>query len=663
MTKRILLSMCLAWVVVLWISLAPVHAATPTGFVSGECIEDIDIPSDRAYECGVVTVPLYADNRAPGVIELPVMIIRSETPNSNLPLYLLQGGPGGDTIETFSYTITKKDSVLPRDRDLIFFEQRGTTLSKPSLNCPEIHDNDIANLDKDMSISEANALYAKAWRACLTRLNGEGIDIAAFNSLANADDVAAIAKMFGHTNIDLYGVSYGSLLAQHVVERHPALIHAVILDGVVPKDREPNLEYQVSKNNAFTNMFADCAADQACNAYYPNLQQTYVKLYNTLEATPLTLELVDNNTDTTHTARIDGESLESILFQLHYDSELVTYLPMLITQIANEKYEVFKMLASVNAFTDTISEGMYNTTMCSEETLPQVTDILMPSNPIIPVAPDMPASDVQWYAETCAAAAVPHLDTNVNTAFATDTPTLLLSGRYDPITPASMGDTVAAGLANATHVVIPNAAHGAFVDNACAAEIGMRFLDNPTATLDTQCVATQKVTFATPDTVKETPFTIQLAMLNESVYLPLAGIGISLIIMLIAAILRPLAWVLRVIQQKPKPTSATRILFGVQWLLIISTLMWLGYVTYICVDILNPDGNYDYHTFFGIPTSYQFATYSYAYLVAVFLGGALSIGAIRTQQSTRWPVIATSILLLTSIVLVVVMWTIGFIGG
>ena len=107
------------------------------------------------------------------------------------------------------------------------------------------------------------------------------------DNILNAADVAAVANVFGHTRIDLYGVSYGSLLAQHVVEQFPTLVHAVILDGVVPKDRTPNLEYQVSKNTAFANMFADCAASPICAADYPNLQQTYVSLVATLNEKPL----------------------------------------------------------------------------------------------------------------------------------------------------------------------------------------------------------------------------------------------------------------------------------------------------------------------------------------------------------------------------------------
>lgn len=108
MKNHFFVSMVIAWILVMGIPMSAAHAVEQAGYIPGECIEDTDIPEDRTYECGVVTVPLYADNRTPGVVELPIMIIRSETPNSNLPLYLLQGGPGGDTIDTFSYVITKR---------------------------------------------------------------------------------------------------------------------------------------------------------------------------------------------------------------------------------------------------------------------------------------------------------------------------------------------------------------------------------------------------------------------------------------------------------------------------------------------------------------------------------------------------------------------------
>ena len=100
MKRYYLLLICCLWA----IAIAPVtitHAAT-TPFTTTECTKDA--PTERTVECGTMTLPLYADGSKPGTVELPIMIVRSATATQHLPLFLLQGGPGGDTIDTFDVT-------------------------------------------------------------------------------------------------------------------------------------------------------------------------------------------------------------------------------------------------------------------------------------------------------------------------------------------------------------------------------------------------------------------------------------------------------------------------------------------------------------------------------------------------------------------------------
>lgn len=165
MTRYYLLFICCLWVLLI----APItttHAATAP-FAASECNKDA--PTDRTVECGTMTLPLYADGSKPGTVELPIMIVRSTTPTKNLPLFLLQGGPGGDTIDTFQFLVKKPHSTLPSDRDLVFFEQRGTTHAKPTLDCPEIHDQMITLLAKKVSRAEQLTYNKTAWQTCRDR--------------------------------------------------------------------------------------------------------------------------------------------------------------------------------------------------------------------------------------------------------------------------------------------------------------------------------------------------------------------------------------------------------------------------------------------------------------------------------------------------------------
>ena len=585
-----------------WLSpIATTHAAS-TAFAAGECNKDA--PTERTVECGTMTLPLYADGSKPGTVELPIMIVRSTTPSKHLPLFLLQGGPGGDTIDTFQYLVKKPNSTLPTDRDLVFFEQRGTTNATPSLDCPEIYDQMITLLAKKVSSAEQLQYNKTAWQTCRDRLSKEGIDVGAFNSQQNADDVAAIATALDYPQIDLYGVSYGTLLAQHVVQRHPNLVRALILDSVVPMHQNVNLWYRNSGDQAIRNGFADCAADVACAHDYPDIQNEYIALVNKLNAQPLMLDLHDHVSGNTYPSLIDGDTLAGFVFQMHYDEELVTYIPMLIHQISRGNYGTFTTLAGFFVFEDSMSEGMQASTICSEEVLSQASDYQLPNPSLLPIAPDDLTYDVADERQWCAIAAVPHLDASVNQPLQSDVPTLVYSGRYDPITPAQFGDAVLAGLPNSRHIVFARTAHGSFVSNACAGQIAVAFLDNPQSngtTLNAVCDINQKATFATSQTIRQGTFISQIMQLTPAV-MPWFYLIIAVSCLLSSVLVwRPLKMLYKIIRGIYTPSIVQQL----HWAELITTLSALGivgYLSYIGVDSsLNADS---YGMLFGISTSY-----------------------------------------------------------
>jgi pimeloyl-ACP methyl ester carboxylesterase len=71
-----------------------------------------------------------------------------------------------------------------------------------------------------------------------------------------------------------------------------------------------------------------------------------------------------------------------------------------------------------------------------------------------------------------------------------DIPTLVLAGRYDPITPPEDGARVAEHLGNATFVEFDGTGHGVYRTNPCVEQLVVTFVDEPTAPLDTSCAET-----------------------------------------------------------------------------------------------------------------------------------------------------------------------------
>jgi pimeloyl-ACP methyl ester carboxylesterase len=74
--------------------------------------------------------------------------------------------------------------------------------------------------------------------------------------------------------------------------------------------------------------------------------------------------------------------------------------------------------------------------------------------------------------------------------FPADTPTLLLSGERDPVTPPSYAELAAEAYANSLHLVAPGRSHSV-LRNACLQEIASAFIEAGSLEgLDTGCVET-----------------------------------------------------------------------------------------------------------------------------------------------------------------------------
>jgi pimeloyl-ACP methyl ester carboxylesterase len=102
---------------------------------------------------------------------------------------------------------------------------------------------------------------------------------------------------------------------------------------------------------------------------------------------------------------------------------------------------------------------------------------------------------VEGLTAMCAAWPRGVIDEGFNTAVVSDTPVLLLSGEYDPITPPAYAEQVKnAGLRNSVHVIGRQQGHG-LVGVGCVPRILRAFIATPEpAELDASCLAAEPPT-------------------------------------------------------------------------------------------------------------------------------------------------------------------------
>lgn len=542
----------------LYVTSSAAAQETAGAFVPTECTYggiELGITSVSAemlgFECGYVVVPERHANPDGPTIRIPVAVRRATDPDARPdPLFLAQGGPGGDAFEV--YSLLAPSTTIAATRDIVVFNQRGTPYATPDLDCPETAD--ILPRMLAATTEEGETLYNDALAACYARLTAEGIDLSAFNSLENAADVPLIARALGYDEFNFYGVSYGTLLGQHLMRNHPEGLRSVILDSVVATDINFLSEIPHSENRALGEVFAYCEADAVCREAYPNLEQRFFGVVRRYNENPATLRLTDPETGDTHDATLDGDGVRSLAFQLMYVPQMHAVLPKVVADLERGDMRYIENMWPLFVFDQLLSEGMYYSVICAED-----ADIDLDALDLDGLRPEIAETardDVASIIDVCADWQVEQLPPTVDDPVVSDIPTLLLAGRFDPVTPPAFAEAAAAGLTNATLLVDPTASHGVAFFSPCVNDIVQAFLDDPQTPPDGACLLAQELPSAVPPDAITVPL---LAGINALEARTLAVLGVMLLLVVVVLspfLVWPVVYVIRSFGDDPRPERA-----------------------------------------------------------------------------------------------------------
>jgi pimeloyl-ACP methyl ester carboxylesterase len=269
----------------------------PAGEVEGETVD-----------CFVYTVPVNYDDPAAGTINLTVVRLRaqSESPLPD-PIVYLAGGPGQSGVVAAGGNLY---GDLRRERDILFPAQRGTLFAQRLglEECVTLLGNELgrdeleafvesvgqnASSDRSQPYDEYLANYSRTVGAvnsrCHEAFKKAGYDPAQFTTANSTRDLVGMMQALGYTSYNLHGTSYGTRLALETMRRHPdAPIRSVVLDSPVAPTVDRLRSIAVAPHDTVMQLFANCAADSACAAAYPDLSARTAALLAKLAATPLT---------------------------------------------------------------------------------------------------------------------------------------------------------------------------------------------------------------------------------------------------------------------------------------------------------------------------------------------------------------------------------------
>lgn len=456
------------------------------------------IPKDLTIDCFRLLVPEtrpFDKAVGPGkVLSLPVAIIRAGTVSAEAkpdPVVYLAGGPGdgawldSDRIDWWWDFFGTNDWA--RKRDFILFDQRGSGLVEPRIDCPEIEDIALSLL----SISDDGAaaqLQRDAAAACARRLLAEGHNPGAYMSRDSAADLHDLFQALKIPAWNVYGLSYGTRLGLEYMRQHPSDIRSVILDSVLPPEAQFLEEDAAMTDRAFRMVFTACDRQSECREAYGDLAQRMTELVHRLNTTPLVLRRPRPEGDAKVDILVNGDLLIARLFNLLYNRSDIETVPQLIdiydrAALDEIDRDIDSYIADYLGRTD-FGEAMFMAVHCQEEVPFNDMAKAIAAYRRYPMLAGLAArGEAGSFADTCSSwrAALPPqpLRASDNQPVVSDLPVLVLSGLFDPVTPPVYGRLAASHLVNSFYVEFDGIGHDALGNDSCANILAEKFLDNP----------------------------------------------------------------------------------------------------------------------------------------------------------------------------------------
>ena len=432
-----------------FIAMAVCMAAARTGAELDEtgCVLETPGVSKRYARCAAIEVPL--DPEAPEGARFELFVARIPAQQANPqpdPLVLIAGGPGQSTVD-FYMQARGAFGPVRRDRDIILVDQRGTGRSATGFRCemPE---------DIDFQIAAEGDLGALA-AECLSGLER---DPRFFTTSVAVRDLDAVRRGLGVDRWNIYGISYGSRVAQHYLRRYPEHVRTVVLDGVVPPTLALGPEMALNAQAALDGIFERCALDDECAMRFGDLAQTFDELMSRLQVSPVSVATRNTSTGEMEETLVTGEYLMGVTRLFSYSDVSAALLPLIIDEAVNGRFEM--LLAQAALIRDNLERAlsfpMHNSVICSED------------HPFEDVENSFGTSDtylgtsvVDALNAICAQWPQGVVDPDFREPLASAHPVLLLSGSNDPATPSRYAeDVIAEGLSDALHLVAPDQGHG-----------------------------------------------------------------------------------------------------------------------------------------------------------------------------------------------------------
>lgn len=549
-----------------WLGFEPV-------FRAGECPFGRN-PNPGIIACGTVAVPEDRTDPESRLIRLAVMRVKG-LPNATTAVVRLDGGPGGwgITEARAEFYAGSSGETFREVAELVFFDQRGVGHSEPEL-CRAVPFEFLYGVKQS---PDGWQLRFANMRECLREAREAGVAVDRYSTWHNALDVRDLRRALGYERWNLFGISYGTLLGQAVMQVDPEGIRAAILDSVVPAaPPEEEIDGTVESFAAALQAASRaCGEHPECARAVPDLYAAYLDVFEEFDEAPLRIENAPATMFEDGRIVLDGQLAARFLFYVLYQRAALADLVLLLRVYQERNGDA--LLAYVEQLpydrNPSYGHGLYYVARCRSH--------------IVRVTPERAASvrqrfprlgrwlDPEAEANECKNVLPAATLDPATSALETDIPTLVVAGAADPVTPPSHAAAIMDGLSQGELVVFAHTGHSALLSAPpeCGRAVWRDFIRNPEGPHDLGCAsAVPPPDFAVSYRPSRAFYPFVKSAMAGAWPFGLLGVALVLVVVTLTVFL---TWVVQTLRRRP-PLGAWS--SGVASAAALIALFWAGWL-------------------------------------------------------------------------------------
>lgn len=466
------------WIIILSITITAIFGCTKEKTESLIYDKLKKCNSDSTILCGTFSVFENRETNTGRKIDLNIVVVPAIHKKPSMsPIFCFEGGPGVSATAGASFYA---DSInyYRIDHDVVLIDVRGTGGSNP-LHCRQLQYTE--NLQHQF-----DEMYpVDAVRGCYDSLS-ELADLTQYTTTNMAIDIEEVRQWLGYGKIKLFGLSFGTRLAQVYMKMFPASVESCVLWSPVTTYAKMPLYHAPFAEESLKKLFNDCSGDSICSAAFPDVSKEFTELMKRGREKPFTY--------TVH--KEDGESLNLVIPWYAFETKMrslmyhpigLRQIPFIIHQSYLGNWQAFvSLFPDKSSYNDFIAEGLYLCVTCTED-VPFITDKEVDSLTRNTFMGDYRVKQQQRACDGWARGSIP---SDYFEPLVSNIPTLVFSGYFDPVTPPSMAEQIVKTLSNSYLISIPTMSHtfDGLSNPECFDKIVIDFYNKPNSRPDSECI-------------------------------------------------------------------------------------------------------------------------------------------------------------------------------